>query len=420
VNAWFILELVFALITACLAVVGVDLLLSGVGRNWIFLKGLWAIAAWVPFWVFSFFAAISRPFPLWFLIVLVIGSFSLVLLALMDIRTRYHHWGWNSLRWLTVIAGISLVVGVYVNTSWFGPGLQVTQPITAQVSHHGSSGNVSPVKTSPTPSASCVGTWVMQLTDGSNPNQDLVVGGIPAIETAVTDGQGKAAAFDWLNKIKLYPGDLAYVVNVVLHQQLVQPVEPSQLVTNGCANSTAAGFVQGVQSAIAGAQVTPAYLPTSGTNTGMHADGSVHFFVYTGGSGSIKSIKITMSSGLVIYVEWKCGNVVTPPQSCPAGTSPSTLIQTICVAPKNPSSNVLLNPSVPAQAKGSGTTPPGTSPTAPASSPTDSATGCNGPCPGSSPTPAPPANQPTPQPLPSPIATQPPQSTSPASPPPPG
>jgi hypothetical protein len=89
-----------------------------------------------------------------------------------------------------------------------------------------------------------------------------------------------------------------------------------------------------------------------------------------------------------------------------------------CLTPKDPTKDVLVNPNVPDQVKGPGTTPVGTSP-GPATKPVDSSTGCNGPCP-TSPQPTP-TSPPTPEPVtPTPIATDPPVTgTVPPPPPPP-
>lgn len=74
------------------------------------------------------------------------------------------------------------------------------------------------------------------------------------------------------------------------------------------------------------------------------------------------------------------------------------------LCPKDPTQDVLINPDVPDQVKGPGTTPIGVNP-GPATKPTDSPTGCNGPCPkpgGTTPKPPAPPSGPGPVVLPPP------------------
>jgi uncharacterized membrane protein YozB (DUF420 family) len=359
------------------------------------ISGAFALLAFLPIWICTqiIWQSIHHSnggYPGWFWIVLAVGAVIAILWV-----------GIPLLLGLIRMVGVALVIIAIVCISWFGPVLAAGS--SASVNHSSGSSTTSTPSSTPT---TCL--WKM-LAPPNNGN--LIEDGVPAIESAVTSAQAKEAAEQWLTKLQVYPGVLAFVANPVLHEQ----VNPSTLVANGCATQTASNLVEQMQSAIASAQVTPATLPASGTNSTTQGN-QVIIYNYTNGGGQ-KAVKIVLPDGTTIYVEAKCGNIVTPP--CPSGTSPSKLIPSICVAPKNPAQNILVNPSVPAQVKGQGSTSPGASPSAAASSPTDSATGCNGPCPGASPTPTPSSSPPTNAPIPTPIASQPVQTTSPPQPSPP-
>ena len=89
------------------------------------------------------------------------------------------------------------------------------------------------------------------------------------------------------------------------------------------------------------------------------------------------------------------GNPVTPAPVAPAGPTDEPTPSgpeappPPGLTPKDPSKDVLLNPEVPAQVRGPGTTPVGVDPGPPVA-PIDSPSGCLGPCP-TTPPPAPPA-----------------------------
>jgi len=93
----------------------------------------------------------------------------------------------------------------------------------------------------------------------------------------------------------------------------------------------------------------------------------------------------------------RCGNPVTPmpvappgktDETPPIGGPPDTTTTVPGLTPKDPSRDVNVNPAVPDQVKGPGTTPVGGNP-GPATPPVDSPSGCQGPCPTAPPPPPP-------------------------------
>ncbi len=115
-------------------------------------------------------------------------------------------------------------------------------------------------------------------------------------------------------------------------------------------------------------------------------------------------LRVTLVDGRVFDLKLDCGfqpvaqefpNIppmppVVPPTTPPTTVPPTTTTTTqVCppdmphgtwpICKDDPSEDVLLNPDVPDQVKGPGTTPPGGDP-GPARPPVDSPTGCNGPC----------------------------------------
>lgn len=285
----------------------------------------------------------------------------------------------------------------------------------------------------PTPTSTACSTWKISTTTPAN--QNWLEDGVPAIQNAGNSEQAAKAAKDWADQVKNNAGTLSGAIEVALNKS----VAPDSLVDSyGCATPAAVGYVRDIAVQIAlSKSITPDQAPADATNSGA-SDGTVYSYSQPGITGNRKSVKIVLRDGTTFWVLARCGNVATigkppvkqqpqpssspspsstPTQShrpCPPGQVLSTVDQSRCVLIKDPSKDVLRNPSVPPAVKGPGTTPVGSTPS-PATKPTDSTTGCNGPCPGStaspsptktsSPTPTYTAPPPAPQPPPSPIAT---------------
>jgi hypothetical protein len=262
-------------------------------------------------------------------------------------------------------------------------------------------------------SVKCVSTWEIVQVSPNDANR-WFVDGYEAIKAATTPQQAKDAAKAWVNQVKRDPELLAASASVVLHRT----VDPASLYDGECISRTGAALAGEVELLVAKAEVVPAQAPTSGTNTGMTANGTVVVASQPGISGDRKAIEVRLSDGTVFWVLGRCGQLVTltppgfpkgptdekppptttttkpktPPTTTPPTTVPPTTTTTL--KPKNPNESTLVNPSIPPQVQGPGTTPVGQSPGAP-QTPVDSPTGCNGPCPGSSSPPPPPPASPT-------------------------
>jgi len=179
----------------------------------------------------------------------------------------------------------------------------------------------------------------------------------------------------------------------------VKPIEDwKTLVEDGCYTAEARDIYQQVKGAYMAASVEPAMAPTDGVNTGVNPGGDG--FQQRGVDGDDRqATKLTFQNGKVIYIMHRCGNIVTPgnpipgvPEkprpappaqpSQPDGPQPPGKPDKPPpgVTPKDPSKDVNVNPAVPEQVRGPGTTPVGTDP-GPATPVYDTPTGCNGPCP---------------------------------------
>lgn len=157
---------------------------------------------------------------------------------------------------------------------------------------------------------------------------------------------------------------------------------------------------------------------------GVAANDAIWYYVTEDGHvyGDV-SVRADCGNAEVITVTPIPPGSTPPPISCVTNCAPPTPYcknhptAPQCLTPKDPTKDVNVNPQVPAQVKGHGTTPVGTSP-GPATKPVDSSTGCDGPCPvpTSGPSPTSPT---TPPPDTTPVVTQPPATGTPPPPPPP-
>ncbi len=349
------------------------------------ISGAFALLAFLPIWICTqiIWQSIhhsSGGYPVWFWIVLAAGAVIAIIWVAVPL-----------LLGLIRAIGVALVVVAIVCIGWFGPVLAAGSSVS--VTHRTGTSTASSPLPSPTP-LTCL--WKM-LPPPDNGN--LIESGVPAIESAVNDAQSKEAAQQWLTKLQVYPGVLAYVANPVLHEQ----VNPSTLVTNGCATQAASTLVEQMQSAIAEAQVTPATLPASGTNTTTQGNQVVPYG-YSNGSGQ-KAIKIVLPDGTTIYIEAKCGNVVTPgpppcvtptPTPIATPTSTPTPSRTCTPKPKPTPCPVCTSPSqvtIPVQDQNPTPTPASTPtpgvPTVPPSPPTQTPDPSPPPSPSGTPNPGP-------------------------------
>lgn len=295
---------------------------------------------------------------------------------------------------------------------WFGGDGQ-------KAALHSNSGSI----LKPISDTKCPSTWVMKKTSPSNGD---IVEDVPSIRNAKSKADARAAANDWVDLVKDNPGTLSGAASVVLEKD----VKRKGLVDNdGCATPQAKSVVEQMKVALALSDIAPDQAPADGYNSGaVPASGRVYTYARPGVSGNRVAVRITLRNGHTMWVMARCGNIVThkpsPHLPQPKPKTPPTPYCVMhptapkCLTPKDPTKDVLVNPNVPDQVKGHGTTPVGTSP-GPAVKPVDSSTGCDGPCPssgGSSPTPT----SPTPDPvMPSPIATDPPNTGTVDPPPPP-
>jgi hypothetical protein len=221
-----------------------------------------------------------------------------------------------------------------------------------------------------------------------------VVGkGVPSIQLAFNSEQARKGAYDWLDEVKTDPDLLSAVAAKILNNK---PVSPAVLSKNGCATQQAKLLFGEAKTALVLAKITPDQAPSNGYNSSTDAAGRFVMASSPGIGGNRKAVKIVTRDGVTIWVMARCGNIVKPPPPpppvCPPGQHMSTVPPKVCITPKDPSKDVLLNPDVPDKVKGPGTTPVGTDP-GPATPVYDTPTGCNGPCPTPAPTAQPSPNQ---------------------------
>lgn len=258
----------------------------------------------------------------------------------------------------------------------------------------------------------CPNTWMIVQAD--NGNNRWFASGVQAIREADSPEKAREAAREWLNLVRQDPELLAGAGAYFTGRQ----VDPATLVEGKCASAAAETLVTEIELAIAEAKVTPDQAPENGRNSGV-SDGNVVASSHTGITGDRQAVRVELKDGTVIWIMARCGNPVIegpapvppgptdqpPPETPPTTTPPTTVPPTTppptvpppkekpkcpynpalppdhpnCLKPKDPSKDVLVNPKVPDQVKGPGTTPVGTDP-GPARPPVDSPTGCNGPC----------------------------------------
>lgn len=416
-----------------LVVIGLGLALGMLERSLRPALAVIATIAWIPVWIFTHILwhpatghHSALGYPWWFWLIFGIALAAYVVSFLPRVRITF----------VARLLGVALVVIAMFFVSWFGP--TVTNKSTGKTTLEGATPSASPTPT-PTPTTSPVAcqTWKMAETTPSNGR--WAANGVPAIASATTKPQAQAAAVDWINQVKVYPGTLSGAVAYLLGQT----VDPSTLVdAKGCATTKAVNLVQESSVALALSEVTPSQAPATGVNT-LTSNGRVYAEASAGVTGNRKAIEIVTKDGNTFWVMARCGNPVTLgkapipakplPQPSPTPSTPPCVpgqytaspppgYNNYCLEKKNPSQGVMNNPSVPPQVKGPGTTQIGTSP-GPATKPTDSGTGCYGPCPGSTAEPHPSSSPteapPTPQPRPTPIASDPTQTSSVPPPPPP-
>lgn len=251
----------------------------------------------------------------------------------------------------------------------------------------------------------CAGTWQMVAQTPDNGN--WVKDGVTEIRDAQTDADALNAANVWVDTVKVNPAMLGGAAAYLLGRQVdVATLQDA----NGCATPQAQALVNELKFAIANGKTTVSEAPADGINSGTNS-GAVYASTGPGIDGDRKAIKITRADGTEVWIMWRCGNPVVlrgppipqsplapapvppaPPAEVPPGSTPpgSTPPETPKCPPDmpfgeyplckdGPSHDVLVNPDVPAQVKGPGTTPIGGDP-GPASAPTDSPTGCPGTC----------------------------------------
>ena len=147
-----------------------------------------------------------------------------------------------------------------------------------------------------------------------------------------------------------------------------KPVDWRKLIENGCYSQLGRDTYQRVVGIYEAATVVNDDAPATGVNTGATPGGDV-YQIPGGISGDRSGIKVTFPNGKEIWIMNRCGNIVTkgpqpgipvkpPPTTVPTTVSPTTTT----LKPKNPGESTQVNPSIPPQGQGPGTTPVGQDP----------------------------------------------------------
>lgn len=240
-----------------------------------------------------------------------------------------------------VAAGIVLCAFVFNSVSAFGDWVNGDgEPPAASISDADDDTTEDP-SDDPTDDGDdevCANTWLMRK---STPKNGDWVNDVPSIRQADTKAEARAAADDWLDKVKGHPQTLKGAAAYILDEDL----KVKELVNNkGCATKKAKDLVQEIKTALALATITPDEAPADGYNSFTNPDTGAVFAEGGPIGGDRSAVKIVLRNGKTVWVMARCGNPVTttrppieheppdknpppkdnppPPVGCPPGTVP--------------------------------------------------------------------------------------------------
>lgn len=207
----------------------------------------------------------------------------------------------------------------------------------------GNCGEASAETTTSTVPADCPSTTWARV-DSNKAGNRWFANGVPAIASASTPEEARAAAHEWANGVRTDPTLLAGAGRYMLDKD----VESGELFdANGCATQVAIDLVAEMEAALALSQITPAEAPSNGYNSGTNGD-TVTGAANSGISGDRRSIMVEGPNGTKIWIMARCGNPVTEGKpSVPVGptdenpTNPPPGGHTPTTVPNGRKSNVV-------------------------------------------------------------------------------
>lgn len=163
-------------------------------------------------------------------------------------------------------------------------------------------------------------TW--QMIESDHSNYRWISDGIVEIKNAKTDEEAAGAVDVWLDKVKRDPNLLIGATKYLLKID----VDKTTLVTSdGWATDKAVQLVTQLQLLLGSSRMTPSNAPANGYNSGVE-NNTVVGASKAGINGDVKSIKITLPDGSVVWIMWRCGNIViTVIPSVPPGKTDNVL-----------------------------------------------------------------------------------------------
>lgn len=212
----------------------------------------------------------------------------------------------------------------------------------------------------------CPQTWVIQNLENSD--YRFLVDGLASIQNAYandSDEEAKAAALDWMERIKVDPTLMQGTIDLVLDES----PRRGDLVSGGCASDLAGAYRIKVLDALRDAAVTAEEAPSNGVNTG-YKDGKIVRSSRQGVTGDRAAIKVELANGQSFWILGRCGQWVfvgALPLDLPEGPTDEKEVEAqaaMATTQPAPQSSSPQTSSPPAST--TPTTPPATTPVPPA------------------------------------------------------
>lgn len=167
----------------------------------------------------------------------------------------------------------------------------------------------------PASEGACPDSWAVQQAD--NGDNRWFREGIASIRAATDPVTARAAAYEWLDRVKADPELLEATIFVFLEED----VEADDLVDDGCMSAAAVTQATQLEAYFAASIIEPAQAPANGTNTGVNSDGQVTVASTAGVTGDTASVRVTGPDGKEADIMARCGNLVLliPPSGLPEG-----------------------------------------------------------------------------------------------------
>lgn len=222
----------------------------------------------------------------------------------------------HRMRWFsgTAIFGL-LVVTVFLVGFFWSTGMSKGAASTASTTTVATSTTV----TTPTNTSNCPNSWKRK--DSNKAGHRWIADGVKTIRDAKTSAEARKGLADWLDESKKDPVLLTGVSSFVLKKNVSKD---GLFDKNECATASAVALVEEIQREFVLADVQPAVAPPSATNSGSTSK-TVVIDLTPGMSGDLRSARVELADGRVLFILWRCGNIATiAPPSLPKGPTDNT------------------------------------------------------------------------------------------------